>query len=104
MKNSYSKAALASKPMLLGLVPARGAAVPRGQIGLGPVGEFAEEEQGLLLEGELAAGIGQDAHRRIGIGGVPAGEGDVVIELVVGIPAQHDVAETEAALQRGEEL
>ena len=42
--------------------------------------------------------------QRIGIGGVPAGVCDVVVELVVGVPAQHHVAEAEAALQRREEL
>ena len=67
-------------------------------------GEFAEEEQGVLFEGDRPAGLRQDAHEGVGIGGMPAGEGDVVIELVVGIPAQHHVAETEAALQRREEL
>ena len=46
----------------------------------------------------------QDAHRRVGIGGVPAGVVDVVVELVVRIPADDHVAEAEALLERGEEL
>ena len=41
---------------------------------------------------------------RVGIGGVPAGERDVVVELVVGVPAEDDVAEAEALFERGQEL
>ncbi len=40
----------------------------------------------------------------VGEGGVPAGEGDVVVLLVVGVPAQHHVAEPQALVQRREEL
>src|ERR671913_362029 len=39
-----------------------------------------------------------------GIAGVPAGELHVVVQLVLAIPAEHDVAETVAALQRRQEL
>jgi hypothetical protein len=35
---------------------------------------------------------------------VPAGVGDVVVELVVGIPAEDDVAEAEAVVEGREEL
>jgi hypothetical protein len=35
---------------------------------------------------------------------VPSGELRVVVALVVHVPAEHDVAEAEAALDRGEEL
>ena len=35
---------------------------------------------------------------------MPAGVGDVVVELVVGVPAQHHVAEAHAALERRLEL
>ncbi len=71
---------------------------------LGLLGELAQEEQRAVLVRQVAAGVGQQAHGRIGIGGVPAGVGDVVVELVVGIPAQHDVAEADAGLEAGKEL
>ncbi|MNJ50859.1 hypothetical protein D3C77_461470 [compost metagenome] len=45
-----------------------------------------------------------DAHRRIGVGGVPAGVCDVVVELVLDVPAEHHIAEAAAVLQGGEEL
>ena len=35
---------------------------------------------------------------------MPAGETGAVIELVVGIPAQHHVAEAESLLESGEKL
>ncbi len=35
---------------------------------------------------------------------MPAGEADVVVELVGGIPAEHHVAEAEAAVERGFEF
>jgi hypothetical protein len=56
------------------------------------------------LERDVAARVGQHAHRRVGVGRVPARVLRVVVELVVGIPAEHDVAEAEAARQRGQEL
>ena len=54
--------------------------------------------------GITPAGVGQDAHGCVRIGGVPAGVVDVVVELVVRIPAEHHVAEAEALLERREEL
>ena len=71
---------------------------------LSRAGEFGEEEQHVALDRNRAAGLRQDAAGRVGIGGVPAGEGGIVVELVVGIPAQHDVAEAEAVIERGEEF
>ena len=59
---------------------------------------------GAGLERQLAAGLRQDANVRIRIPGVPAGNGDVVVELIVGVPSQHDVAEPESLLEPGEEL
>jgi hypothetical protein len=35
---------------------------------------------------------------------VPAGVGGVVVELVVGVPAQHHIAEAEALFERAQEL
>ena len=66
--------------------------------------ELAEEERQVVLERDQPHGLGQDAHRRVRIGGVPAGQRGVVVELVVGIPAQHHVAEAEALLERRFEL
>ena len=54
--------------------------------------------------GTVAAGRGIDARGGVGIGGVPAGERALVVELIVGIPAQHDVAEAEALIERADEL
>src|SRR5207237_6662777 len=68
------------------------------------IGELQEEEQGLFLEGKLPAGFRQYPHGRVGIGGMPAGEGDVVIELVVGIPPQDHVAETDSTVESGKEF
>ena len=51
-----------------------------------------------------AAVLGDDTHQRVGISRVPAGVADVVVELVLGIPAEHHVAEAEALVQGGEEF
>ena len=45
-----------------------------------------------------------DVYKRQGIGRVPAGVLGVVVELVVQVPAEHHVAERQAAAQRGQEL
>jgi hypothetical protein len=67
-------------------------------------GELAQEEGDAVLEGQDAARVGQEAHGRVRIGRVPARIGDVVVELVVGVPADDDVAEAEALLQGGQEF
>ena len=46
----------------------------------------------------------QHAHRGIGIGGVPAREFRVVVELVVRVPAQDHVAEPEILVERRQEF
>ena len=63
-------------------------------------GELAEEERQVVLERDQPHRLGQNAHGGVGIGGVPAGERRVVVELVVRIPAEHHVAEAEALLER----
>ena len=68
---------------------------------LGAGVELAKEQQVAGLRRDLAAALGNDAHGGVGIGSVPAGVGDVVVELIVGIPAQHHVAEAEIAVERG---
>src|SRR6185437_16307085 len=72
--------------------------------GVGRRRELAEKEVRARLEGQLAAALRQDAHVRIRVTRMPAREGDVVVQLVVGIPAQHDVAEPQPLLQAGEEF
>src|SRR5580700_7664833 len=42
--------------------------------------------------------------RSVGIGGVPAGHADVVIQLIVAVPAQHHVAKPVTLLERREEF
>ena len=59
--------------------------------------EFREEERQVVLERDQPHGFGKNAGRRVGIGGVPTRQRRVVVELVVGIPAQHHVADAEAA-------
>src|SRR6185437_9956751 len=71
---------------------------------LGWPGELAQEQEVARLGRDLSAGLRQDADVGVGIGGVPAGVGDVVVELVVAVPAQHHVAEAHAALEGRLEL
>ncbi len=68
--------------------------------GLGRAGEFAEHQGDVALMRQVAHSVGQEPDRRVRIGGVPAGEAGVVIELVVAVPAQHHVAEAVALMQR----
>src|SRR5471030_2940617 len=68
------------------------------------LGELRQEQEIAGLGRNLAAGVGQDAHSGVGITRVPAGHGDIVVELVVGVPTQHHVAEAKAALERRLEL
>src|SRR3546814_6410498 len=51
--------------------------------------ELADEEQGVLLERNLAAALRHHPHRRVGIGSVPAGIGHVVIKLIVRRSEEH---------------
>ena len=63
-------------------------------------GELAEKEGQVVLEGNEPHGLRENAHGGVRIGGVPAGERRVVVELVVRIPAEHDVAKAEALFER----
>src|SRR5882672_244499 len=51
-----------------------------------------------------SAGRGSNACDRVGKGAVPAGEIAFVVELVVGVPAEDNVAEIEPRLQRAQKL
>ena len=70
----------------------------------GAPGELAEKEYGFRFEGDVALGVGQHTHGGVGIGGVPAGELRVVVELVVGVPAENHVAEAEILVDRRQEF
>ena len=102
-KNSYSKPTLTSKPSFFARASTR-RSMPRGQSSsAGP----ANSHRNSRLPGSVAISrqvSRQDADVGVGIGGVPAGVGDVVVELVVAVPAQHHVAEAHAALERRLEL
>ncbi len=71
---------------------------------LGAPRELAEIQGRFRLEGNIALGCGQDPHRGIGVGGVPAGERRVVIQLVVRVPAENHVAESQILIERRHEL
>ena len=67
-------------------------------------GEFSEHEQGVFFEGNFAGGFGEDANVGVGVGSVPAGECGFIVELIVAVPAEDDVAEAEAAVEGFEEF
>ena len=54
--------------------------------------------------GTSRAVVGSIDDRRIREAGLPAGHGRPVVELIVRVPAEHDVAEVEAGGQRREEF
>ena len=61
--------------------------------------ELAKEEQHIALAGHVAAGRRVDPHRRVGKGRMPTRKGRSIVELVVRIPAEHNVAEFHARLE-----
>ena len=75
-----------------------------GAIGVRGRGEFAKEQQHVVLPRDRSARFGHDSHGRIGISRVPPGERDIVVKLIVGVPSQDHVAESESAFERREEL
>ena len=62
------------------------------------VDELAEEERHAVVPGHVARGVEVDARQRVGKAVLPAGDLGVVVALVVRVPAEHHVAEAEAAL------
>jgi hypothetical protein len=103
MKNSNSAAALTANPMpsrALQHAPQSAARADR----LGASGELAEKQHGLRLERNVAAGRRQHPHRGVGVRGMPAGELRVVVELIVRVPAEDDVAESEVLVECRQEL
>jgi hypothetical protein len=72
--------------------------------GFGASGELTQKERGLGLEGDVAAGRRQDTDGGVGIGGVPAGEFGVVVELVVGVPAENHIAEAHVLVEGRQKL
>ena len=78
--------------------------VPRGQTLLVRAGEFAEHQRQIAFKRQQPGRLRQQAHRGVGIGGMPACHFDVVVQLIVAVPAEHHVAEAEALLQRRQEF
>ena len=66
--------------------------------------EVAEEEIHAVVPGHLAMRAEVEARQRIGKALVPARERGVVVALVVQVPAVHDIAEAEPALDHRREL
>ena len=67
-------------------------------------GEFAEHQRQIVFKRQQPGRLRQQAHRGVRIGGMPARHRDVVVQLIVAVPAQHHVAEAEALLQRRQEF
>ena len=67
-------------------------------------GEFAEHQRQIVFKGQQPGRLRQQAHGGVWIGGMPAGHVDVVVELIVAVPAEHDVAEAETLFQRRQEF
>ncbi len=63
-------------------------------------GKLSQKKRRFRFEWNVPPGRGQDTHGGIGIGGVPAGERGVVIELVVRVPAEDHVAKSEILIER----
>ncbi|MNT10471.1 hypothetical protein D3C72_1453030 [compost metagenome] len=71
--------------------------------------EFRQEQQHVfaartLFQRQPAAALRHDPELGVGVGGVPAGVLGVVVELVVEVPAEHDVAECQSRAQGPEKL
>jgi len=67
-------------------------------------GASTHYQYGVLLHGQLATGFWKYAHGGIAITGVPTGKADIVVELVIAVPAQHHIAETKALFQSRKKL
>ncbi|MNQ90384.1 hypothetical protein D3C85_1057240 [compost metagenome] len=71
--------------------------------------EFRQEQQHVfparpLFQRQPAAALRHDPELGVGVGGVPAGVLGVVVELVVEVPAEHDIAERQPRAQGAEEF
>jgi hypothetical protein len=65
--------------------------------------EVGQEEGDVSVPGHVAQGGEVDAGHGIRVSGVPPRVGAVVVADVAGVPAEHDIAEPEAAAFRGRE-
>ena len=63
-------------------------------------GEFAEHQRQIIFKRQQAGRLRQQAHRGVRISGMPARHRDIVVQLIVAVPTEHDVAEAVALLQR----
>ena len=81
---------------------------PKQTAGANTVSRFSELSQeqnaALIFHWKLTTGFRKDTDRCIRVGRVPAGETGVVIQLVIGIPAEHHITKPEPAFKRGYEL
>ena len=66
--------------------------------------KLAQKKHGFRLERNVALSRWKDPHRRIRIGGMPAGKFRVVVQLIVRIPAQNHIAKSEILLKTRQEL
>src|SRR6218665_2568445 len=97
---------LTNSPRKKGTRPTPG--TPRGGAGAGGararggaaggVRNWAKKHRPLPIPGHLARGARIDAHQRVRVAMLPAGQPGVVIAMVMRIPAQHHVAKAEAGL------
>ena len=68
------------------------------------VDELAQEEGHVAVPGHAARRAQVQPRQRVGEAMLPAGDLGVVVALVLAVPAEHHVAEAEAAFHRAEEL
>src|SRR5439155_25590602 len=66
--------------------------------------EVAEEERHVIVPGHAAVSAEVEPDLVVRVPRMPAGEGGVVVGDVAAVPAEHDAAEAEIALRRGEEF
>jgi hypothetical protein len=62
--------------------------------------EFAQEERHAVVPRHAPVGVEVEPRERIGKAVLPAGQRAVVVADVGAVPAEHDVAEAEAAIRR----
>src|SRR5262249_4456707 len=58
------------------------------------------KEKSVAFERQCATRVRKNSHRRVRIARVPAGVLRVVVELILRVPSDDDIAKTEPALER----
>ena len=65
------------------------------------IAEIGKEKRNIIFPWHLPEGL-QVYHRLcIGVARMPAGKGDVVVRLIVDVPAENDVAKRDPVLEAG---